>query len=92
MRLGIEARALRGVRTGIGNWTSNLLRELPRPIQELEVFLYLPQGFVCRPPPELANANTPPNMAFVRRVGRSPCSVRRRGFDYWEEGQGSRDG
>ena len=31
-------------------------------------------------------------MAFVRRVGRSPCPVGRRGFDYCEEGQGSRDG
>lgn len=55
MRLGIEARPLRGVRTGIGNWTWNLLGELPGLIPDLEVFLYLPDGFSCNPPPALTN-------------------------------------
>ena len=58
MRLGIEARPLRGARTGIGNWTWNLLGELPGLIPDLEVFLYLPEGFSCNPPPPLTNPIT----------------------------------
>lgn len=60
MRLGIEARALHGIRAGIGNWTWNLLRELPKLIADLEVYLYLPEGYECNLPPTLESS-------FIRR-------------------------
>lgn len=42
MRLGIDAKALVGKRTGIGNWISLLLQELPNHIPDLEIFAYVP--------------------------------------------------
>lgn len=44
MRLGIDGTPLLGKRTGIGNWTSFLLRELPVLIPDLEVVLYTRPG------------------------------------------------
>jgi glycosyltransferase involved in cell wall biosynthesis len=46
MRLGIDAKALHGVRTGIGNWTFFLLRELPRFLPGLQVIGYLASGSI----------------------------------------------
>ena len=44
MKLGIDAKALVGRKTGIGNWTALLLQELPKHIPDLEVVAYLPSS------------------------------------------------
>lgn len=50
MRLGIDARSLHGRSAGIGYWTRNLLTHLPLHIPDLELFLYLPDGYDCEVP------------------------------------------
>lgn len=42
MKLGIDAKALVGRKTGIGNWTAHLLEELPNHIPDLELVAYVP--------------------------------------------------
>ena len=44
MKLGIDAKALVGRKTGIGNWTALLLQELPNYIPDLEVVAYVPSS------------------------------------------------
>ncbi|MDP3539333.1 MAG: glycosyltransferase family 1 protein [Azonexus sp.] len=46
MRLGIDAKALVGNRTGIGNWIWFLLQELPNHIPDLEIFAYAPSSHI----------------------------------------------
>jgi glycosyltransferase involved in cell wall biosynthesis len=53
MRLGIDARALHGDLTGIGNYTWNLLNQLPELIPNIQLYAYLPTGYNCSIPPTL---------------------------------------
>lgn len=46
MKLGIDAKALVGQKTGIGNWTALLLQELPNHIPDLEIVAYVPSSHV----------------------------------------------
>lgn len=55
MRIGIDARALHGQRTGIGNWTWNLLRALPEYIKDIELVAYLPENLTCSTPREISS-------------------------------------
>jgi glycosyltransferase involved in cell wall biosynthesis len=69
MKLGIDAKALVGRKTGIGNWTALLLQELPAHIPDLEVFAYVPSSHTPSIPEEIAKACVRQNPAFPLMSG-----------------------
>ena len=69
MKLGIDAKALVGRKTGIGNWTAHLLQELPNHIPDLEVFAYVPSLHLPSIPKEIAKVYIRQNSAFPLMSG-----------------------
>ena len=69
MRLGIYGAPLVGNRTGIGNWTNLLLRELPNHIQNLKVFVYSRSGELPELPENIKNYTIRNDKTFPKMPG-----------------------
>lgn len=69
MKLGIDAKALVGNRTGIGNWIWLLLQELPNHIPDLEIFAYAPSSHIPTLPKSIEKYAIRDNRAYPLMSG-----------------------